>query len=138
MRSRKRVAGEPALAPDGAALRFLTTHRSTSGPAGEGCRSALSSWCEGAMSPIVSPICRCVFDTEKLVAEFPPRISSPNKQIVHRMACPPGSAQFGKIEFSRWAKMSLPTILEVNNSHTKFDAREDFFGYEPPAAGSPA
>ncbi|MCI0742627.1 MAG: hypothetical protein L0Y72_26640 [Gemmataceae bacterium] len=90
------------------------------------------------MSSVVSPICRRVFDTQKLVAEFPPRIASPNKQIVYRIACPPASVHSGQIVFSRWAKSSLPTTLEVDSSHTKFEAREDFFGYEPPPEETPA
>ena len=90
------------------------------------------------MSSVVSPISRRDFPTQKLVAEFPPRIASPNKQIVYRIACPPGSAHSGRIMFSRWAKANLPATLEVDSSYTKFEAREDFFGYEPPLEGNPA
>ena len=89
------------------------------------------------MSSVVSPTCRRFFDTQKIVSEFPPRIASPNKQIVYRIACPPGSAHSGQIVFSRWAKTSLPATLEVDSSDTKFEAREDFFGYESPSEGIP-
>lgn len=89
------------------------------------------------MSSAISPICRRVFDTANLVAEFPPRFFSPNKQIVYRIACPPGSTHSGQIVFSRWGRMSLPTTLEVNSSRTEYEAREDYFGYEaPPRRGS--
>jgi hypothetical protein len=90
------------------------------------------------MSSVISPICRRVFDTQRLVAEFPPRFSNPNKQIVYRIACPPSSTHSGQIVFSRWAKTSLPTTLELDSSQTKFETRQDFFGYEPPPEGSPA
>jgi hypothetical protein len=89
------------------------------------------------MSSVVSPICRRVFDTHKLVAEFPPRIADPNKQIVYHIACPKSSAHSGQIVFSRWAKMSLPTTLELETSYTRFEAREGFFGYEPAPEASP-
>jgi Poly (ADP-ribose) glycohydrolase (PARG), Macro domain fold len=88
------------------------------------------------MSLVANPICRRVFDTQKLVAEFPPRIASPNKRIVYGIACPPGSAPSGQIVFSRWAKTSLPATLEPDISQTQFEAREDFFGYEPPQEGT--
>jgi hypothetical protein len=86
----------------------------------------------------VRPICRRVFDAQKLVAEFPPRFTNPNKQVVHRMACPPGSGPSGPIVFSRWAGTQLPTALERDDAPTRFEAREDYFGYESPAKSSPA
>jgi hypothetical protein len=83
------------------------------------------------MSAGVHPICRRVFDAEKLVAEFPPRFTHPNKQVVYRIACPPGSGHSGQIAFSRWAGIGgLPTALEADGAPTKFEAREDYFGYE--------
>jgi hypothetical protein len=90
------------------------------------------------MSFVISPICRRVFDTQKLVAEFPPRLASPNKRVVYHMACPPGSTHSGQIVYSRWGKISLPATLNVDRTHTQFEAREDFFGYEPPSEGSTA
>lgn len=84
------------------------------------------------MSSVIRPICRRIFDTHKLVGEFPPRFSSPNKQIVYRIACPPGSTHSGQIVFSRWGKMSLPPTLQVDSPRTTFEAREDYFGYESP------
>jgi len=89
------------------------------------------------MSTVINPICRRAFDTTKLVAEFPPRLSNRNKQIVSRIACPPGSSHSGPIVFSRWGKMSLPQTLEVASPQTQFEAREDYFGYEPLPEGSP-
>jgi hypothetical protein len=84
----------------------------------------------------VRPICRRVFDAQKLVAEFPPRFTNPNKQVVYRIACPPDSAHSGQIVFSRWAQTSLPHTLDADRAHTKFEARQDFFGYEPAPEGS--
>src|SRR5262249_16281640 len=61
-----------------------------------------------ALSPAVNPIPRRVFETRKLVAEFPPRFSDRNKRTVHDIACPPGAAHGGRIVYSRWGKMDLP------------------------------
>jgi len=90
------------------------------------------------MSSGVRPICRRVLDAQKLVAEFPPRITNPNKQLVYLIACPPGSAHSGQIAFSRWTGMGLPTALEADGARTRFEARGDYFDYEPPPEGSPA
>jgi hypothetical protein len=90
------------------------------------------------MSSGVRPICRRVFDAQKLVAEFPPRFTHPNKKVVYRIACPPGSGHSGQIAFSRWAGTGLPTALQRDDAAIKFEAREDYFGYESPAPVSPA
>lgn len=81
-----------------------------------------------------SPICRRVFDARELVAEFPPRFTHPNKQLVHHIACPPGSQPSGSITFSRWSAMPLPSH-ETEGSKLRTQVREDYFGYEPSANG---
>src|SRR5262245_4327375 len=90
------------------------------------------------MSSIVSSICRRVFDAQKLMAEFPPRFAHPNKQVVYRIACPPGSSHSGQLVFSRWSGTGLPATLGRNDAPTTFEAREGYFGYEPLPQGSPA
>jgi hypothetical protein len=88
------------------------------------------------MSSVIRPICRRVFETRKLVAEFPPRLSHPNKQIVYRIACPAGCAHPGQIAFSRWGKMRLPAALDVDDSRTRFETCPGYFSYESPPPGS--
>jgi hypothetical protein len=88
------------------------------------------------MSSVISPICRRAFDTQELVTGFPPRLASPNKRIVYRIACPPGSVHSGQIVFSRWGRLNLPATLEQEYHQTRFEVREDYFGYEPPPEGS--
>lgn len=89
------------------------------------------------MTSLTSPISRRVFDTAELVSEFPPRFSHPNKQTVHRIACPPGFAHSGRIIFSRWGKIPLASVYESGGEGTAFSAREDYFGYEiSPGDGS--
>lgn len=87
------------------------------------------------MSPSVRPICRRVFDAQKLVAEFPPRISDRNKKLVYGIACPPGSVHSGQIAFSRWASDGLPATLTGDGARTQFEHREDFFSYDPTPEG---
>ncbi len=51
-------------------------------------------------------------DAESLVRAHPPRITNLNKQRIHAIACPPGSAHGsthgGTIDASRWAAADLP------------------------------
>src|SRR4051812_41730070 len=83
------------------------------------------------MTPESSLIARRAFETQKLVEAFPPILSHPNKQVVYRIACPPGARHAGELIFSRWAMMNLPEALEGDGSQTRFEHRPDYFGYEP-------
>src|SRR5262245_59066506 len=77
------------------------------------------------------PISRHVFDTQNLVAPFPPKLRDRNKKVVYRIACPPGCSHGGKIAFSRWEAMSLPQRFSADDPKPVFERREDVFGYEP-------
>jgi hypothetical protein len=92
---------------------------------------------EGAMSSNVQLICRRVFDAEKLFADFPPNFTNPNKQVVYRISCPPGSVHSGKLTFSRWKGTGLPQTLEEDGAVTVFEAREGYFCYQPVPVESP-
>jgi hypothetical protein len=81
------------------------------------------------------PICREVFDTRKLVEDFPPRLRDRNKEVVYRIACPPGRAHDGKLVFSHWPAMTLPERFSADAPNTAFEYREDLFGYEPTPPG---
>jgi hypothetical protein len=53
------------------------------------------------------------FAAPDLVHRFPPRLFHPNKQAVHRVACPPGSVARGTVGFSRWEAAALPAAPAV-------------------------
>jgi tetratricopeptide (TPR) repeat protein len=89
------------------------------------------------MTQNVSLICRHSFDAQKLVSEYPPKFTHPNKQAVYDVACPPGSSHSGTIVFSRWRVMDLPAEFDGEKLQTSFEAREDYFRYEPPPPGQP-
>ncbi len=86
----------------------------------------------------IQPICRHTFDTQHLVAEFPPRLQNANKRIVYHIACPPGSTHGGPLVFSRWRALALPQTFSSDGNLTMFEAREDMFGYEPAPGNSAA
>src|SRR2546423_23574 len=81
-------------------------------------------------------ICRHTFDAQQLVTDFPPRLYNANKQVVYRIACPPGCRHGGRLEFSRWRSADLPPTLQPGNRHPVIELREDVFGYEPTPPGS--
>ena len=76
------------------------------------------------------PIVRRIFDTQKLVDEFPPNLYDSNKKMVYQIACPPSSVHSGQLIFSRWYAMRLPYSVSFKNPQVVFEGREDFFGYE--------
>jgi hypothetical protein len=76
-----------------------------------------------------TPLTRSVFRSQELVESFPPKLTNPNKQVVHRLACPPGAQHGGEITVTRWAEMPLPRNLGTHE--LQISQRQDFFGYEP-------
>ncbi len=55
-----------------------------------------------------APVERRTWDAARLVADHPPHWTNSNKQVVFDIACPPGSAIAGRIEYSRWPELPLP------------------------------
>jgi hypothetical protein len=82
------------------------------------------------------PICRHVFETQKLMEGFPPRFPDPNKKIVYSIACPPGCSYGGRLIFSRWRSMNLPSLFSARSYATEVEVREDMYGYEFPPEDS--
>jgi hypothetical protein len=89
------------------------------------------------MSQSPTPLSRLVFDTQALVNRYPPHITNPNKRIVYDIACPAGSTHSGQITVSRWGRMELPAVLDLEGKQTTFEGRPGFFGYEPLPPGEP-
>lgn len=76
------------------------------------------------------PIYRLEFDAQKLVADFPPRLSHPNKHIVFQMSSPPGAVHSGSLSVVRWQQMPLPDALSRSMARPVFEKREDYFTYD--------
>jgi hypothetical protein len=75
-------------------------------------------------------LARRTYDAHELVTAHPPRITDPNKRLVHGLACPPGTRHGGTIEVTRWSAMPLPD--RVPDGPLGDELREDIFCYEPP------
>jgi hypothetical protein len=71
---------------------------------------------------------RHTLDTASMVAEHPPLFRNANKQIVYRIACPPGSKHAGQIVVSRWQSGPLPDRLNLSYP-TILEPRTDVFDY---------
>ncbi len=74
-------------------------------------------------------ICRHTFNTQYLVASYPPKIRNANKKIVYQIACPPNSNHTGELVFSRWRSISLAEIYPSLADHTKIEEQKSYFEY---------
>ncbi|MBJ6799759.1 poly(ADP-ribose) glycohydrolase [Geomonas propionica] len=72
------------------------------------------------------------FTAQDLVEENPPCFYSDNKKLVYNLATSFGGKYEGKICYSRWSEMPLPTELELAEWGDSLEIRPDFFGYEVP------
>jgi Poly (ADP-ribose) glycohydrolase (PARG) len=83
------------------------------------------------MSDRTEPIDREQFETQQLAVEHPPRLQHANKKIVYEIACPPGSARRGKLEYTRWAAMALPESVDTRSAPGRSADRPGFYDYTP-------
>jgi len=84
------------------------------------------------------PLSRRVFQARELMERYPPRWSHPNKQVVYRLACPPGTVHGGEVVYTRWPPATLPETLEASVRAPSLEVHEGVFTYDPPPAGPPA
>ncbi|MBK6408009.1 MAG: hypothetical protein IPF66_25175 [Holophagales bacterium] len=77
------------------------------------------------------PMERREFAAQRLVEEHPPVLRSPNKKVVHEIACPPGSFQRGTLVYSRWAAMPLPESFAPDRAVEHVLRHAGFYDYRP-------
>jgi hypothetical protein len=80
------------------------------------------------------PLDRQSFDAGELMADHPPRVVNPNKQLVLAIACPPGVVHRGTIGYTRWAAMELPEHFDPVPPHLALPV-PGFFDYQPVIEG---
>jgi hypothetical protein len=85
----------------------------------------------GEMNDHLEPIERVQFDTQQLVTEHPPIWRDRNKRIVFEIACPPGSAHCGRLDYSRWRAMALPLTVDAAAAARRVVGRAGFYEYVP-------
>jgi hypothetical protein len=83
----------------------------------------------------VKPICRYEFDAAAIVSRYPARIDNRNKAVVFGVTSPPGARHSGRITFTRWRPVPLPSSVERGNDYPAYESREEFFTYEAPPDG---
>jgi len=77
------------------------------------------------------PLERHQFDADQLMGAHPPAFRIPNKKIVFAIACPPKSRFRGRLEYSRWKAMPLPTDADVAAVEMRVVGRPGFYDYAP-------
>jgi hypothetical protein len=81
-----------------------------------------------------APLDRHVCEAAALMADHPPRVRNPNKQVVLDIACPPGAVHRGAIGYTRWATMQLPERLDPAPRDLVL-SMPGFFDYRPVIEG---
>ncbi len=85
------------------------------------------------MSAEAGPTYRHAWSAAALTDTLPPRYSHPNKQLVHDLACPPGSEAAGTVTVSRWP--ALPWPDRVPDAAPTLAEQPGYFTYDPPPVG---
>lgn len=83
------------------------------------------------MPELIEPLQRRQFVTSELVRDHPPRWHDRNKRLVYDITCPAGSADNGRISYSRWPALELPDNLDIGAAVERLVERVGFYDYEP-------
>jgi len=83
------------------------------------------------MTTSEQPMERREFAAQSLFEEHPPVLRSPNKKVVHEVACPPGSFHRGNLAYSRWAAIPLPESFVPERAADYVVRHEGFYDYRP-------
>jgi hypothetical protein len=86
------------------------------------------------------PLQRRTYQAAELVRQHPPVLRNENKQVVFAIACPAGTVQSGRLEYSRWPEIPLPQPFEIDpvRAARAVVVRDGFYDYRPvlePGAG---
>jgi Poly (ADP-ribose) glycohydrolase (PARG) len=74
-------------------------------------------------------ISRMTFETRELISSHPPQFHHPNKIVLNDIANPPGGDHHGRISYSRWRALPLPTTIHATDCRTALEVRKGFYGY---------
>jgi hypothetical protein len=85
----------------------------------------------GTENPPDKPLERAEYEAESLMAEHPPQLHDPNKQLVFGIAIPPGSRASGVVGYSRWPAMRLPETTGFGAARPVVEIRDGYFDYAP-------
>lgn len=83
------------------------------------------------MSSIIEPMQRVSMDSGQLMDDHPPRFNDVNKSLVYDIAHPAGSRLTGRLGYSRWDVMELPSSFNLTDVIKKTEGRADINDYRP-------
>jgi Poly (ADP-ribose) glycohydrolase (PARG) len=83
------------------------------------------------VTALPEPIERRDFVTATLMGEYRPAWGHPNKRIVYEIACPPGAVHAGRLAYSRWTAMPVPTSLEGVAAGRLVRVLDGYYDYAP-------
>lgn len=78
----------------------------------------------------IKPIDQFSMDAAELFAAAPPVIDNRNKAVVFDIACPQGCTHGGRVEYSRWPTMEVPSGFPPFHPETYSETRPGFYDYK--------
>jgi len=78
---------------------------------------------------IEQPIERYIFESNQLIADYPPVLKNRNKRAVYEVACPPDAKHTGQISYTRWAHLDLPQNVNLTKVVEHVEKRERVYDY---------
>ena len=87
-----------------------------------------------------APLQRRTYEAARLVRQHPPVLRHENKQLLFAIGSPTGTAQSGRLEYSRWPESAPPSPLELDAARINrmMVVRDGYYDYAPvldPSAG---
>ena len=73
---------------------------------------------------------------QELMAAHPPQWRNALKQVAFDISSPPGAVHSGRLDYSRWAAMPLPSRVDPGAAGARLRDRPGFYDYGPTAAGA--
>lgn len=82
------------------------------------------------------PLDRLQIAAQELMAAHPPRWGNALKQVAFDISSPAGCAHRGRIEYSRWAAMPLPSSIDLSGAAARLRHYPGFYEYAAPTASA--
>ncbi len=77
------------------------------------------------------PLQRRTYPAAELMRRHPGVLRNENKQVLFAIACPAGAVHSGRLEYSRWAEMPLPQLVDPGRAAELVVVRDGFYDYRP-------
>jgi hypothetical protein len=83
--------------------------------------------------PMTEPLHRRTYEAAALARQHPAVLRHENKQLLFAIACPTGTVHSGRLEYSRWPEIALPSPFEFDAGRLDrlVVIRDGYYDYQP-------